>query len=152
MSFEDILNKPAAEIDRPKPLPVGTYQWLVTGLPRFDKSKEKQTPFYEFAVKCQAALDDVDEESLANWAEKANGERRQLTDFTTRLTFYITEDSIYRLQEFLEHCGIDLDDKSIAQAVEETPNSSFIATIVHSPSKDGSTVYANIGKTAPVED
>ena len=33
MSFEDILNKPAAEIDRLKPLPIGSYIWTVIGLP-----------------------------------------------------------------------------------------------------------------------
>ena len=152
MSFEDILNKPAAEIDRPKPLPIGSYTWTVVGLPRFDKSKEKQTPFYEFNVKCSGALDDVDEDALANWARRADGSNRQLSDFATRLTFYITEESVYRLQDFLEHCGIDLEGKSIAQAIEDTPNSQFVGAITHSPSRDGTTVYANIGKTAPVED
>lgn len=150
--FADILDKPANEIDKPKPLPVGTYVWGIVGLPRFDKSREKQTPFYEFKCKCISALDDVDGEALAEWAQKADGTQRQLTDFETRHTFYITPDSVYRLQEFLGHCGIDLDDKSIRQAVEESPNCQFIGAIVHTPSKDGTSIYANIGKTAPVED
>lgn len=151
MSFADILDKPATQIDKPKPLPVGTYEWAIQGLPRFDKSKEKQTPFYEFALKCVGAYDDVDEEALKEWAAKADGSQRQLTDVTQRLTFYITEDSLYRLQEFLEHCGIDGTDKSTRQCIDETPNCHFAASIVHTPSKDGTTVYANIGKTAPVE-
>lgn len=149
--FADILDKPATEIDRPKPLPVGTYTWTIQGLPRFDKSKEKQTPFYEFTCKCSGAADDVDEESLKEWATKSDGTMRALTDFTSRLTFYITEDSLYRLQEFLGHCGIDGEGKSTRQCIDETPNCQFVGAIVHTPSKDGTAIYANIGKTAPVE-
>ena len=151
MSFADILDKPATEIDRPKPLPVGSYIWTIQGLPRFDKSKEKQTPFYEFNLKCVEALDDVDEEALADWSKKSDGSNRQLTDISQRPTFYITEDSLYRLQEFLGHCGIDGEGKSTRQCIDETPNCQFVANIVHTASKDGTTVYANIGKTAPVE-
>jgi hypothetical protein len=150
--FSDILDKPATEIDRPKPLPVGSYVWSIIGMPRFDKSKEKQTPFYEFQVKPVSALDDVDEEALKEWATKSDGTMRQLSDYTTRLTFYITEDSLYRLQEFIEHCGIDGEDKTTRQCIDETPNCQFVGNIVHTASKDGSTVYANIGKTAPVEE
>src|SRR6185437_1001481 len=47
-SFSYILDKPATEIDRPKPLPVGTYTWSIQGLPKHDKSREKQTPYVEF--------------------------------------------------------------------------------------------------------
>lgn len=150
--FSDILDKPATEIDRPKPLPIGTYVWMVNGLPKYDKSKEKQTPYYEFEIKCMSALDDVDEEALQEWATKADGTSRALNDFVTRLTFYITPDSVYRLQDFLGHLGIDGDGKSIRQCIDETPNCQFVANIVHNPSKDGSSIYANIGKTAPVEE
>lgn len=149
--FSDILDKPADQIDRPKPLPVGTYSWMVQGLPRFDKSKEKQTPYYEFLLKCTGALDDVNEEDLQEWAKKADGTMRNLTEFTQKLTFYITEDSVYRLQEFIQHLGIDGDGKSTRQAIDETPNCECVANIVHVASKDGTSVYANIGKTGPVE-
>lgn len=150
-SFEDILSKPATQIDRPKPLPTGSYVWSVQGMPRSDKSKDKQTPFYEFTVKCMSALDDVDEDALKEWATKADGTMRPLNEFTQKITFYITEGSLYRLQDFLEHCGIDGEDKTTAQGIDETPNCQFIGNITHTATKDGSSVYANIGKTAPVE-
>lgn len=151
-SFADILDKPATEIDRPKPLPVGEYVWSIQGLPKFDKSKEKQTPYYEFSVKCISALDSVNEEDLQDWAKKSDGTMRSLTDFVTRITFYITEDSLYRLQEFLVHCDAAEDDISTRQAIDNTPNHQFVGSITHTASKDGTSVYANIGKTAPVED
>lgn len=152
MSFEDILDKPATEIDRPKPLPVGSYIWSVQGMPRVDKSKEKQTPFYEYTVKCVAPMDDVDEDALKEWATKADGTMRSLTEFTQKLTFYITPDSVYRLQEFIQHCNIDADDMSTKEAAQNLGNSQFVGFVTHAASKDGTTVYANISRTAPVED
>jgi hypothetical protein len=150
--ISDILDKPATQIDRPKPLPLGHYTWVTVGMPRYDKSKEKQTPFYEFTCKCLNAFEDVDEEALAEWAAKSDGTSRALTDYTTKLTFYITPDSLYRLQEFLDHLGVADEDKTTRQCIDDTPNCQFVANIVHSASRDGESVYANIGKTAPVEE
>jgi len=150
-SFSDILDKPATEIDRPKPLPVGTYTWSIQGLPKHDKSREKQTPYVEFTCKCQGAMDDVDEEALQEWATKSDGTMRQLTDYTARLTFYITPDSLYRLQEFLTHLGLDGEGKTTRQLIDETPNCQFLGSITHTASRDGESIFANINKTAPVE-
>lgn len=152
MSFEDILDKPATQIDRPKALPIGSYIWTIQGLPRVDKSAKKGTPFYEFTLKCAGALDDVDEEALAEWAKKSDGTSRVLTEFTTKLTFYITEESLYRLQEFLQHCGLEGDDKTTRQLIDETPNCQFVGYITHQTSQDGTNTFANISRTAPVED
>lgn len=150
--FSDILDKPATEIDRPKPLPTGTYIWTVQGLPRHDKDKAgNQYEFVEFTVKPSSAMDDVDEEALKEWATRADGTMRALSDFSARLKFYKTADSIYRLQEFFPHLGIDVEGKSARQCIDETPNCQFVGSIVHTPSKDGTSIYANIGKTAPVE-
>jgi hypothetical protein len=150
--ISDILDKPSTQIDKPKPLPVGTYQWLIIGMPRKDKSKEKQTDFYEFTCKPLSAFDDVDEEALAEWATKSDGTMRELKDYTTKLTFYVTPDSLYRLQEFLDHCGVADEEKTTRQCIDDTPNCQFVGSIIHKASPDGTTVYANIGKTAPVEE
>jgi hypothetical protein len=150
--ISDILDKPATQIDRPKPLPVGEYVWTVIGLPRHDKSKEKQTPFVEFKVRCLSALESVDEDALNEWASKSDGTMRDLKEFEQKLTFYTTPDSLYRLQDFLVHLGVADDEKTTRQCLDDTPNCQFVGSITHSASKDGESIYANIGKTAPVED
>lgn len=151
--ISDILDKPATQIDRPKPLPVGTYTWMVVGMPRHDKDKTgNMYEYVEFVVKCLSAFDDVDEEALAEWATKADGTSRELKDFTLKMKFYKTVDSLYRLQEFITHCGCADENKSVRQCLDDMPNAQFVGAIVHSASKDGTTVYANIGKTGPVEE
>ena len=143
-NFGSILNKPMSQTERPKPLPVGSYICVVKGLPRFDKSSKKQTPFVEFTLQPLQAGDDVDAEALEDMGGIVNK--------TIRATYYTTEDAMWRLKKFLTDCGIDEDDnKSFDQAISETPGCQVVAHLKHQASDDGEAVYAQISGTAAVE-
>lgn len=145
-SFAPILDRPSGEIKRPPALPVGTYLWVIKGLPRQDKSSKKQTEFVEFNVTPLQALEDVDAEQLA--------EIGGLAEKSSTLTFYLTDKSAYRLVEFMrDDLQIDDEDgnKSSRQMLDETPGRQFLGHVKHTPSEDGKAVYANIDGTAPVE-
>lgn len=142
-SFQSVLDTPAGDIERPKPAPVGSYVCVVQGQPKIDKSSKKQTEYVEYTLKPLEALDDVDEDALDAWGIK---------DKTFRITFYITENSIYRLKEFLQHCGIEMeDDGSLRQYVAEAAGKQIVAHIIHEPSQDGETIYAKVKNTTAVE-
>lgn len=142
--FESILDKPASEIERPKPLPQGTYVCTVKGLPRFDKSSKKQTPFVEFTLQPIEAGEDVDEDNL-----KAMG---GFKNKTIRATYYETEDAIWRLKKFIEDCGVEIEDgASLRQLIEECPGKQVTAYVKHQASEDGQSVFAQLASTAPVE-
>lgn len=144
--FSSILDRPSGEIKRPPPLPTGTYIWTVRGLPRLDKSAQKQTDFVEFTVVPTTPLDDVDMAAVAACGGLAGKEGR--------LTFYLTEKSAYRLTEFLvDDLKIDSDDgnKQTRAMLDESPNSQFLGHVKHTPSKDGKGVYWEIDITAPLE-
>ena len=146
-NFASILDEAPTEINRPKPLPEGTYLCVVKGLPRYDKSSKKQTDFVEFTHKLLSTGDDVDEDDL-----KAFLGDRKLADIQIKNTYYITEGAVWRLKEFLEHCGIDQDDiESLRAGVEETPGKQVGIFINHEASQDGTSVFARIGKTFVVE-
>jgi hypothetical protein len=146
-TFGSILDTPSQSIEKPKPFPVGTYLWSVKGLPRQDVSAKKKTEFVEFTLQCLQAGEDVDQEALAEFLKgKSIGEK------TTKLTYYITEDAIWRLKDFLDHCGIE-DDEGITlrQRISGTPGCQVFGTMKHEVSEDGQTIYAKIGSTAAVE-
>lgn len=146
-SFTSILDRAPSEIEKPKPLPVGSYITQLVGQPRIDKSAKKQTEFREFTHKIISAGEDVDEDELAEFL----GDRK-LTEMTIKNTYYITEASIWRLKEFCEHCGIDLDEcESLNAALDETPGKQVGIFINHEPSQDGSSFFARINKTFMVE-
>ena len=143
-SFASILDRAPSEIEKPKPLPQGSYITVLVGQPRFDKSTKKQTDFVEFQHKLLSAQDDVDEDEL-----KALG---GIKDKVMKNTFYLTEGATWRLKEFLEHCGIDMDEvESLREAVEQTPGKQVGVFVNHEASQDGTSVFARIGKTFVVE-
>ena len=147
-SFSSILDRAPSEIEKPKPLPVGSYTTQLVGQPRIDKSSKKQTEFREFTHKIISAGDDVDEDELKQYL----GDSKKLTDVTVKNTYYITEGAAWRLKEFLEHCGIDLDKvDSLNEALDETPGKQVGIFINHEPSQDGQSFFARIGKTFVVE-
>lgn len=141
--FSSTLDEEPTEVVRPKPLPTGSYVFVV-GPPRYDKSTKKGTEFTEFTLRAIAALDDVDQEDL--------NEMGGFDGKTVRATFYHTDDAIYRLDEFHEHCGIDLTQKASRRVRnDECVNAQVIGVIRHKASQDGSAIYAELARTAPVE-
>lgn len=152
-NFGSLLDKAPSEIERPKPGPEGSYLWVVQGLPRMDKSSKKQTEFVEFTIKCVAAGDDVDPDALDLFLTMPDGTKKPLGDFVQKATFYLTESSLWRLKDFLKHCGIDLDEtESLRQAIEETPNCQVVGYVKHESSQDGESVFARVDKFASAED
>lgn len=140
-NFSALLNKPMTEVERPKPLPQGSYTCVVKGLPRYDKSSKKQTDFVEFILQPLAAGEDVDDEALQAMGGFVNK--------TIKATYYLTEDSLFRLKDFLTHLGIE-EEGNFTQAIDQTPGKQVIAFIKHRASEDGQSVFAELGKTAPV--
>lgn len=147
-SFGSILDRAPSEIEKPKPLPQGSYVTILVGQPRFDKSTKKQTEYAEFTHKILSAGEDVDDDDLKSYL----GEGKKLTDVLMKNTYYLTEGATWRLKDFLGHCGIDVDAlDSLREGVEETPGKQVGIFINHEASQDGTSVFARIGKTFVVE-
>lgn len=138
-NFRSLLSRPAASIERPKPLPVGTYLATV-GSHRFDKSAKKGTDFVEFELNIVQPQEDVDAEALVAFGS--------VTGKKQRLTFYVTEDSLWRLTEFLKTLDLVADEtSSIEELLPQTANRPVLAKIKHTPSENGEVIYAEIAST-----
>lgn len=145
-TFGSILDKARSEVEKPKPAPVGSYVTTLVGQPRFDKSSKKQTEFVEFTHKFISAGDDVDADELTTYL----GDRK-LSDVTMKNTYYLTDASLWRLEEFLKHCAIEDEDISLREGIEATPGCEVGVFVNHEPSQDGESVFARINKTFIVE-
>lgn len=144
--FESILDRPSSSIEKPKPLPVGSYKCMIVGQPREDKSSQKQTPYVEFSLKPLEAMEDVDEYALAEvLGDKA------LTDLVISgppTRFYTTESAMWRLVQFLDHAQAGDEDMSTRQRLAESANKEVVVNFKHDPSQDGESVFLKIVKTA----
>jgi hypothetical protein len=151
-SFSDILKTKRSDIERPAPQPVGDYLCAVMANPRRDKSKQKQTPFVEFSYKVLEALDSVDTDQLDEWLTNKKGEKKKLSEVLIKDTYYITEGSLWRLEDMLKACKLEDEDMSIDQAIEETAGCQLIVTMRHESNQDGSAVFARVASVAAVEE
>lgn len=154
-SFESILDMPAQDVERPKPIPAGTYDAIVQGLYEEGVSSQKRTPFVQFAFAIQAADADVDEDELSEFLTAKDGSTKSLQSVVLKnnsTKFYTTPDSMFRLTDFFDHCGIDQDGKTIRQCLSETPNCTVKILIGHTASQDGSQIFAELKKTMSSED
>jgi len=139
-NFASILDEAPSEVERPKPLPAGTYTCIVSGAPIYDKSSKKQTPYVQFTLRPISAEADVDEEELAEMGGFENK--------TIRATYYLTDDAVFRLDEFHEHCGLDLGDSASRRARNDAVmNSQVRAVVKHRTSDDGTQIFAELSRT-----
>ena len=142
-NFASILDEAPTEINRPKPLPEGTYLCVV-GQPEEGRSSKKGTPFVKFPQRPMSPLDDVDGDAL----EEVGGlESKNLSS-----TYYITDDAVYRLDEFHAHCGLDLSEPLSRRTRNgEVVNSQVLAVVKHRMSEDGTQAFGEVSRTAPAE-
>lgn len=153
-SFESILDTPTTDVERPKPLPAGTYDVIISGMPEHGESAQKKTPFVRFIYKLAAAHDDVDETELTELLTDKDGNVTPLTEKTIRDTYYITPDALWRLNDVLGNMGIDVEaeGQTIRQALDMTPNASLRIEIAHRASQDGQSIFAEVKRTMKLED
>lgn len=143
-NFASILDESPTEISRPKPLPVGTYLCVVQPSEE-GKSQRQGTPYVRFPLRPVAALDDVSEEDL----ELAGGLEGKLL----RIDYWLTPDAIYRLDEFHEHCGIDIS-TPVSRRVRnsEAVNSQVLAVVRHrADNNDDTKIYTDVARTAAAD-
>jgi uncharacterized protein (DUF488 family) len=153
-TFSSILDRQSVDVERPKPLPAGTYDTMIQGMFRLDKSSKKQTEFSEYTHKITSVGEDVDENELKAYLTNADGSTKSINDVTIKNQYYHTEESLFRLKDFLKDCGIedvDVPGNSLRSLMEQTPNCQVRIFVVHEPSQDGQSVFAKIKKTMPVE-
>lgn len=137
-NFSAILSQKVEETERPKPLPAGNYVSTIVKH-EFGESSQKKTPYVRFWVKMQAAMDDVDQTLLA---EVKNWNQKEL-----RLDFYLTEDAMFRLRDFLEGTlQLSTGGMAYSDLIPTTTGMSMISTIAHEI--NGDSIFATIKDTA----
>lgn len=140
VNFEALLSQNTDEVEKPKPLPAGTYQMAVKEH-AFDTSSKKGTPYVRFQLTPVAPGEDVDQELLAqvnNWNQRS-----------MKVDFYLTQDAVWRLKDFLEACGINTSGRTFAELIPETAGAFVSAFVKHEIS--GEDTYANIDRVTAAE-
>lgn len=139
-SFQDILNKPAADVKPPKPLPIGNYLCLIDGQAELKQMGKEQNWGAIIKLKPIQAGPDVDQAALLEALEG-----KSLTEIPIQTTFWVTEKAAYRLKSFLvDALGLEEGSKSLGELLNDAPGKQVMVTISHRPSDDGRTMYMDV--------
>jgi hypothetical protein len=109
VDFTQLLHKAAGEAKRPKPLETGVYGGLVKNYEIGDNNKNR-TPYIRLTL------------IPTEWPDTASSEIRSEVDLTKRQMrkdFFLTEDSLWRLDAFLRSCGIEPSGRTYEEVLPE---------------------------------
>ena len=136
--FSSLLSLDASKVEKPKPLPVGTYDCLIEKY-ELGESTNNKTPFCKVHLNVIAAGPDVDTDALAD-----------IGDFTKKklnVTYWLTPDTLHRFKDLFENVlGMDITGKTFDELLPNLQGNPVKAEVIHQPSKDGESVYANVNR------
>lgn len=137
VDFSSLLSKPLDEVEKPLPLPAGTYHGRILKYGVGETTSDKKTPYVQFDFQIVAAGEDVDPEALV----KIDLSKKQM-----RNSFYLTPDAEYRLKEFINSCGISTAGRTFNETLPETINQPVLISVIQKPNRDGTELFSQIDK------
>lgn len=142
-NFTDVLDQPLGEVERPKPVPAGSYLAVIQGQPNYGEvnGKDGPTKIVDLTAKLLQPQEDVNMQELADMGG--------LGDKSVRIRFFLTQNAAFRLDDFLwEHLGIEKGNgKTLRMALSETTGRQVGLKIKHTPSTDGKSIFSNVDST-----
>ena len=144
MNLDAILSKKAEDVKPPSVLPPGGYVFRIMDYIT-DRPAQSGTPAVRFNVQAEMATD-VDASVLAEAG----------IEFPAKMehAFFITENSLFRLKDFLEKDLLIVDNgRTIGEMLPEAQGKLFRANIIHRPGQGNiaGKMFANIHETFPVD-
>jgi hypothetical protein len=149
--FQSLLERPMDSFTKPKPLPEGSYIFGVSDY-KLEKATtgsdgKTKSAYIEFTLIPKQPNADVDADALS---EMLDG--NDITTKQVKKKFYITPDAMYRLTEFMSHCGLDVTGKPTSELLPATKGCEVLGNLKHNISqRDPSMTYVELAQTAPVE-
>lgn len=124
--FRNLLATKPETVEKPQPLPPGTYFALIKAWEPTESS-QKKTPGVKIQFQLVSPDADVDMDQLEQVGGQTAVAKRKIST-----TFWLTEDSTFRLREFLEiACKLDISGRSFAELLPETVNQSVRLAVKH---------------------
>jgi hypothetical protein len=120
VDFSSLLRKPAGEAKKPPALPAGDYRGIVKSYELGDNNKNK-TPYVRIHVTLVSFPDDMDDDEIRGSVD--------LSKRAQRKDFYLSEDSMWRLDKFLRSCGLELSGRAYDEVLPELVNSEVVAVL-----------------------
>lgn len=134
--FSALLKKPAGEAKRPPPLPIGDYQGVIKSHEVGDNNRN-HTPYVRFGI--------VLTEWPENLAESDRPDGVDLNKRQLRKDYFLTEESLWRLDEFIRSCGIDPNGRAYEEVLPELIGQPVYVQVQHYMNQQTGEIGNNTG-------
>ena len=133
-TFEELLDKRAADVEAPKPLPEGPYYVRIADQNMTERG-EKKTKVCIYPLEVLEALEGVDENRLAEFGD--------LNDAILNADFWLTKRALYRLTDWWsEVLDIQDDGRTIKEMLPDPVGQYAVAYVTQRPSGRADVVRA----------
>lgn len=137
VDFSSLLRKPAGEAKKPPALPIADYPGVVKGFEYGDQNKNK-TPYVRFQI------------GLTGWAESVPEDEKDssvdLSKRQMRRDYYLTDDALWRLDEFLRSCGVEPKGQTYEESIPQVVGAQVIVSVEQYMNQSTSEIGNQIGK------
>lgn len=136
VDFSQLLDKPAGEAKRPKALPIGDYDGMIKGFEPGDANRNK-TPYVRFTFV------------LTGWPQTVMPDEQidiDLTKRTLRRDFYLTEESMWRFDNFIKSCGIDPRGQTYAELLPMMISQPVVIQVQHYLNQQTNDIMNTVGE------
>jgi len=140
-----LLNTDAGQAKRPVPFNDGTYFGIIKSQ-EFTESKTKKTPGVQYNIELTHAADDTD---LTGQDEEGNDVQLNPAGKVFRTTFWVSENSLFMLKDFIKSFGIEVEGRSFAELVPQVVGQPVMVDLTKSPRTSGEGFYNDIAKVVP---
>lgn len=157
MNFLDVLNTKAGDIEKPLPLPIGTYLWKVTKAHKETQAGKGDWNVVELPITpvCpHEDSDDVNADDLAAFGSlNAAANTIRFMFSTDPAKSGDVERTAYQLKKFLlDVLRVDgSDDSTIKELLAKAPGCEFIAQAHHRHDPERDTVFVDVKNWMPAE-
>lgn len=150
VDFSQLLKRPAGTHKRPPALPAGNYPAIISNYETGDRNKNR-TPYVQFNVKLTDWPDTVPEDERTAPGEDGAVAPIDLSKRSYRKQFYLTDDAIWRLDDFLVSMGMPNDGSVTYQDfLPPLPGTPVLAEIIQNMT-DGGDIVNNLNALKPLE-
>ena len=153
VDFSALLRKPAGEAKKPPTLPPGDYQAVIKSFAPGDDNQNK-TPYIRFIV----GLMDWPADAPDEWSDAqedgtvvtvTRGDV-ELSKRQMRRDYYLTEDSLFRLDDLIRSCGIEAAGRAYEEVLPEMIGQQVLATVKQGLNQQTNKIFVNIDKLTGV--
>jgi hypothetical protein len=149
VNFKDLLSRPVDSAKKPPTKPPGTYTGTIASH-KFAESQKQRTPYVRFTFNnIQPGADILNGDQKALLDEE--GDPIDFSKWTPYKDFFLTDDALYRLKDFLKSIGIDTSGRSFDETIPEARGRAVLINAVSQTSEDGTKIYTNVGEVTGAE-